>query len=219
MKIEDFISILKRQEASIKQSSEQALKSSAQMVHKQYVERIFDTGLDHKEQPIGKYSTRRTTFYRWNFLPSKLNKFKPTGYYTSKGKVVPYMVLNGYKELKSIQGLNSSFVDLTYTGSLKKDFSQVPKRLNSRTYQGYSFFAYGIKIEDNNPTSPGWDTPSKPKAIGNASKVVKNTSRFRTPIGKHSVREEYAFISSFNRILNRLVFRDTPISQIEGFGG
>ena len=85
-----------------------------------YTNRIFDDGVNGNDAQIGKYSTRE--------MYASKSAFKNTGGFKGvgkrpkkKGKVNKSMYLpGGYRQLKTIQGMESNFVNLTYRGDLRR---------------------------------------------------------------------------------------------------
>jgi len=90
--------------------------------------RIFEDGKNGNGVKIGNYSTDE--------MYAGVRKFNNKGRFRPKGKsgavkfkngnVRKTMYLkNGYKELRQLQGYESSFVNLQYTGDLMTDFTKV----------------------------------------------------------------------------------------------
>lgn len=75
--------------------------------------RIFSKGLDSNESEIGSYSEKPTTVTAKQFV--KKASFTPT---SNGGKSMK--LKGGYKELKQIQSLKSEYVNLVYSGDLRK---------------------------------------------------------------------------------------------------
>jgi hypothetical protein len=205
MTLYDFIVALESQVRYIDDAAQIALEAASNTTHSFYVSRIFERGLDNELNPIGTYSTRKTNFFRWNFLPKNYNKFKPSGYFSEKGRTLAYMTLNGYKQLKAIQGLRSDTVNFTYTGALKRNFSQMPKKANA--YKGNKRRA--VVIDNSTISNPSWDTPKIPKGKTNTNKVIKLTQQYRSMFIKHSSQEKHMFASHFNRRFIQLNFQKT----------
>jgi len=90
-----------------------------------YTNRIFDEGVNGNDAQIGKYSTKE--MYASKSAFKNAGGFKGVGKRPKKkGKVNKSMYLpGGYKQLKSIQGLESSFVNLTYRGDLRRGLKLV----------------------------------------------------------------------------------------------
>jgi hypothetical protein len=209
MKIQEFILVLKRQKQLLDSMTGTILLESAQPTHKQYNERIFDRGQKSTGSKLGSYNSRETTFYRWNFIPSKASAFKPTNFVTKKGKTIAQMTLaKGYKELKGIQGLRNSFVNLEYTGFLRKDMSRQLAAMNKTA----GSFRVGITINDSTRVSPGWmwSKPSRPMPKTNAQKVRLLTEKYGVFLN-HTSREQMYFARRFDRIFRRSIFSSTPL--------
>ena len=84
-----------------------------------FTNRIFDEGKGGDNAQIGKYST--TPMYASKSAFRNAGGFRGVGKKPKKDKVNKSMYLaGGYKQLKSIQGLESSFVNLTYRGDLRR---------------------------------------------------------------------------------------------------
>jgi hypothetical protein len=206
MTLYDFIVSLENQVRNLDNAADIALDGASKVTHSFYVSRIFDYGLDDKLQPIGSYNTKKTSFFRWNFLPKNYNKFKPSGYFFENNRRIAYMTLNGYKELKAIQGLRNDTVNLTYTGELKRNFSKQPQRANS--YKNNKRRA--VVIDNTTISNPSWDTPKVPRGKTNTNKVIKLTRQYGSLFVKHSINEKNMFFGHFNRLLIRLNFQSTP---------
>lgn len=98
-----------------------------------FTNRIFDEGVNGSEAAIGQYST--TPMYASKSTFRNAGSFKPQGKNAEKtasgklkkgskekksgGRKSMYLA-GGYKQLRSIQGLESSFVNLTYRGNLRR---------------------------------------------------------------------------------------------------
>ena len=113
--------------------------SAASETHLMQMSRIFDTG-EKATGKIGSYAT--TPMYAGAKQFSKPAAFQPSGKPSQKvntkkskapagtgffknGKQRRSMYLrNGYRQLRSVQGLESSFVNLSYTADLRNDLTQ-----------------------------------------------------------------------------------------------
>lgn len=91
-------------------------------------ERIFEDGKNASNAKIGNYSTEE--------MYASQNKFNNKGSFRPKGKSgkskfkngnthKSMFLKNGYRELRKLQGYQSSFVNLQYTGDLMTDFTKV----------------------------------------------------------------------------------------------
>jgi len=210
MKLDAYIKTLQTQKRLLVDRVNPINAETAAQTQKEYANRIFEKGLKSDETKLGRYISRPTRFYRWNFLPMYYNRFKATGFRGVKGgKPIPYMTLLGYKQLKDIQGLRSSFVDLTYTGLLKKNISQTPVKMSAGRV---SESRYGVTVNNSIRTLPGW--PKKRPFIRspktNAEKVRIRTEQYGEFI-THTRRETITHIRRFDRLLTRAVFSATPL--------
>lgn len=89
-----------------------------------FTNRIFDEGKNGANAQIGTYSTKPMYASKTTFRNA--GGFKGVGKKPKKGKINKSMYLpGGYKELKSIQGLENSFVNLTYRGELRRGLKLV----------------------------------------------------------------------------------------------
>lgn len=97
----------------------------AQETQRKLINRLFEDG-EGAQGKLGTYSTDEGYFTK--------NQFKNKGAFKPKGKTgkskfkdgEPHKSMfleQGYKELKQIQGYESSFVNLTYSSDLRNDFS------------------------------------------------------------------------------------------------
>lgn len=97
----------------------------AQETQRRLIKRLFDEG-EGAQGKLGTYSTTPQYFTK--------KQFKKTGAFKAKGKTgkaefdngEPHQSMyleDGYKELKSIQGYESSFVNLQYSSDLRNDIS------------------------------------------------------------------------------------------------
>lgn len=111
----------------------------ATKIHADMTERIFTKGVDGASTEIGQYDSTPAYFTKKQF--KKTGAFKPQGKksfkakqysagrrrkqldrgnsYTRTSMFLPY----GYKQLKAIQGMESRFVNLTYSADLRNDFA------------------------------------------------------------------------------------------------
>jgi len=206
MTLYEFVEVLTRQLKGIDSAADSALNVASKVTHSFYSSRIFDYGLDMNSQPIGSYSTKKTNFFRWNFLPKNYSKFKPSGYFFENRRKIAYMTLDGYKKLKEIQGLRGDTVNLTYTGELKRDFSRPPVRVSASR----SSKKMVVNINNTSASSPGWDVPKIPRARTNVSKLIKLTGRYGPAFIKHSFYEKNMFFGHFNRTFIKFNFEHTP---------
>lgn len=98
---------------------------AAQEVQRLLVKRLFNEG-EGAQGKLGTYSTEAGYFSK--------NQFKNKGAFRAKGKSgktkfengEPHKSMyleDGYKELKQVQGYESSFVNLTYSSDLRNDIS------------------------------------------------------------------------------------------------
>jgi len=90
-----------------------------------FTNRIFDEGKNGNDSEIGKYSTKE--MYASKSAFKNAGGFKGVGKRPKKkGKVNKSMYLpGGYKQFKSIQGMESGFVNLTYRGDLRRGLKLV----------------------------------------------------------------------------------------------
>lgn len=210
MKLNTYIKILQTQSRLLVDRVNPINAETAAQTQKEYANRIFEKGMKSDDSQLGSYNTRKTRYYRHNFLPMNYNKFKPTAFSKVRGGgVKPYMILNGYKQLKDIQGLKSSYVNLTYTGRLKANFSQTPIRLSSARITESS---YGVQVNASIRTSPGWNPGNaafnRPRT--NAEKVRVLSDKYGDFM-THTIREKISHIRRFDRSLTRAVFSATPL--------
>jgi hypothetical protein len=101
-------------------------------------QRVFQRGIDGNDSKIGSYSTTpmyatKATFKGGGFSPQGKNAKKTSSGKLAKGsknksggEVRKSMYLpGGYKQLRQVQGMETSFVNLQYTGLLFTDFSKL----------------------------------------------------------------------------------------------
>lgn len=112
----------------------------AAAVHARQVERIFGRG-EKANGRIGNYSTKPEYEVK--------TVFKNAGGFVGVGKTgktifksgKPHQSMflqQGYKQLKQLQGMESSFVNLTYSADLKKDFAASLSTSNGAVVSGVS---------------------------------------------------------------------------------
>ena len=105
-----------------------------------YRQRLFGQGVKGDGTKTGRYSTKP--------MYASKSAFRNTGGFKPQGKVgkgkkkngQPYKSMylpQGYKQLRSVQGLETTFVDLQYTGDLFTDFSKL-KIVNDSVVAGVS---------------------------------------------------------------------------------
>lgn len=131
---EEFISKLRKKKDQNLVAAQQALEEAARLTHNQVGQRIFLRGIAADESRIGKYSTKpllvskkafvNKSAFKQSVRVSKNGKTRPMYVkFPNNKKVTPVMVLpGGYAQLRNIQGMQSSTVDLTYSGKTKRMF-------------------------------------------------------------------------------------------------
>jgi len=98
----------------------------ATAIHGMMLQRIFDKGINGAGTSIGRYSVNPAYYTRKQF--KRGGSFKGQGKKAKgkfkNGKQRKSMYLSGgYKQLKSIQGMQSAFVNLSYSNDLRNDFA------------------------------------------------------------------------------------------------
>lgn len=140
MTVEEYISKLDRRLAELHDPA--LISGAVNNVHTAQLNRIFDTGVK-AIGPIGAYSTKPMYADAKQFsnaaaftgmgkprvqnarTGTKNGKSNNTAGYFKNGKPHKSMYLqNGYRQLKSVQGLQASFVNLSYTTALRNDIAQ-----------------------------------------------------------------------------------------------
>lgn len=114
--------------------------------------RIFDKGLDAKENQIGQYSTKPLLIGAKSFKDkSWANQFfnseeaftdDTQGFRKVRGKTL-YLLPGGYRKFRSLNGLRNGFVDLTFSANLKKTIVH-------NEHQVYFKNEYGVKVSGGN---------------------------------------------------------------------
>lgn len=111
----------------------------ATKIHNDQLHRLFDKGVGGDNKDLGEYSSEPAYFSKKQF--KKTGAFKAQGKRTDKAKqqgqtrrknqleagnsyqrtsmYLPY----GYKQLRAIQGMETQFVNLTYSSDLRNDFA------------------------------------------------------------------------------------------------
>lgn len=131
---EQFIAQLKKQKSVMQAAAEEALAEAAKATHMKVSNRIFIQGKAADDSKIGNYSTKPLVVSKGAFVNK--SAFKQSSRTNKKGstrplyikfknakKATPVMVLpGGYKQLKSIQNLQSGYVDLVYSGRTQRSF-------------------------------------------------------------------------------------------------
>lgn len=110
--------------------------------------RIFVKGKDSSGGNIGQYNDSTPLYVDPNTAPGQASKLKPptgkTGrtIFASTGKPHKTTYVKSYKALKQTLGMNVSFVDLQYSGTLRNDFfnsktegKAVPTKISETEYQ------------------------------------------------------------------------------------
>jgi len=81
-----------------------------------FTNRLFDSGVDGSGSQIGSYSSKE--------MYASKSAFRNAGSFNGVGKTgkkrKSMYLPGGYRQLKSIQGLESNFVNLTYRGDLRR---------------------------------------------------------------------------------------------------
>lgn len=106
-----------------------------------YKRRIFNEGKTTAGGPIGTYSDNPISVKREAFIQK--NKFKGTG----RGSTM--YLPGGYKQLREIQGRESEYVNLDYTGSLRRSIQT--GRIGGRLALGFTDeerFAVAQELEE-----------------------------------------------------------------------
>ncbi len=102
----------------------QLIFSAAEETHAMQVERIFGRG-EKASGNIGTYSAKPMYAGRKQFngggFPG-IGKTGRTNFNSGKPHQSVFLI-EGYRQLKQMQGYESSFVNLTYSSELKQDFS------------------------------------------------------------------------------------------------
>lgn len=107
--------------------------------HAGIVQRVFGEGKNEKEAKIGSYSTKPTLAGATSFntksgankiagSKSKRAKLKWVTVKSGGKNVSLFEVPGGYKQIRQLDGRQTSFVDLTRSGELKNDFSNSLQR-------------------------------------------------------------------------------------------
>lgn len=96
------------------------------IAHADMSDRLFDNGVMGNGAKIGKYSTKPMYANRAAF--KNTGPFKPQGktdkkpVFKNKQPRKSMYLPQGYKQLRQLQGYENSFVNLTYSADLRRDF-------------------------------------------------------------------------------------------------
>ncbi len=126
---EQYLQKMRERIKNIKAAS--LMESVVAKVQTAMEKRIFEDGASGNGQKLGTYSTKPMYATKKQF--AKTSAFKPQGKTGGKGtfknkRTRQSMYLaQGYKQLKQVQGLQSNFVNLEYTGALRKAFKAKPQ--------------------------------------------------------------------------------------------
>ena len=121
------------------------LRTAASSVQGAMGRRVFNDGKDSKSGMIGNYSTKPTLVGRSSFVNKgawdrvyKAKQYKWVNYKGRKLKVLP----GGYKQIRQLEGKETTTVNLTRTGKLSKSLVFEP------IAKGYAigFLPYGAKL-------------------------------------------------------------------------
>lgn len=175
------------------------LAIAAQDTHAKQVTRIFVDGKNSSGDKIGNYDTTKPLYANPLITPGR--KFKPqgkvgifsavkkdsgTGDKFKNGKDRKTKYFSSYKDLKTVIGQESNFVNLEFSGDLKSDFSN-------------NFNA--VKVSTHEYVSGTREL--------NAKKIEKQEDRFHGKIFGHTKEEIANFYDiagkEFNLLFKRLV--------------
>jgi hypothetical protein len=111
----------------------------ATKIHNDQLHRLFDKGVGGDNKDLGEYSSTPAYFSKKQF--KRTGAFKAQGKKTERAKQVSQTTRKkklaegnsyqrtsmflpfGYKQLRAIQGMETSFVNLTYSSDLRNDFA------------------------------------------------------------------------------------------------
>ena len=165
--------------------SGKGLAKASLLTHTKTVVRIFIHGINSQNRSIGRYSIRPTLAGRRSFVTKAgFNKFAGTKakrrklqWRTVGGKKL-FVVVGGYKAIKSADGRQTVFVDLIRTDALRKDFARAPHKVANNKYVA------DIRRDEN------------------TIKATSNEKRFGGPIFNLTKSEEDFFNNTHNRLVN-----------------
>lgn len=182
--IEEYTKALNKR-IKLLQTSEKQFALVVNGTHAEIVDRIFGEGKNEKNSQIGKYSTKPTlagaksftTKSGFNKIAGSKTKRKKLEWVTirSGGKQVNlFEVPGGYKQIRSLDGSQTSFVDLTRSGELKSDFAKAAQRLGPFKYAtGVRKDINSKKIEGNEKRFGGIFQPTKKERGFHSEQVSK----------------------------------------------
>ena len=133
MTTDEYIVKLRAKMNAIK-ANNKPLALAVASVHAEQMERIFVKG-GAESGKIGSYSTKPMLASKGQFIDT--GKFKITKWtkFKKAKKAIPVMEIGGgYKAFRALNGRESSFVNLRWTGDLQRDLSNSLQKISPHTY-------------------------------------------------------------------------------------
>jgi hypothetical protein len=130
MTVEEFAEKI-RKKIDLLKSDDKPLRDATTTAHAKMAQRIFEGGKDSGEGNIGSYSTadiwvnpdKTATRNKGGFSPLK-GKNGNTEFKTNLSRKRKTSYFEGWKGLRSAQGLETAVVNLNFTGDMRSDFSR-----------------------------------------------------------------------------------------------
>jgi hypothetical protein len=164
------------------QSDDKPLRDATASAHGQMAQRIFEKGQTSDESNIGSYSTKdiwinpdkTATRNKGGFNPLK-GKNGNTEFKTNPARVRKTSYFEGWKGLRSAQGLPTDNVNLNFTGEMRSDFSRPIENLDPFKVANNEYvFRFTAKPELNNDKARGNEAHFN-KTIFKLSKQERDT--------------------------------------------
>ena len=176
------------------------LNKAAADTHSRMTERIFVQGKDSSGGQIGNYSTKDIWINpepeNGNFAPRNSGGFNPlrgkngnTEFKTNPGRVRKTSYFKGWKGFRAAQNLQTSKVDLNYTGELFKDFGKEDKAAELKNVVKLSTDTFAATIENTEEN--------------NSVKAFGAEKRFGKKIFKLTAEEERLFYETLEKELKQ----------------
>ena len=163
-------------------SDDKPLRDATQSAHAQMAQRIFQKGQASDGSNIGSYSTediwvnpkKTATRNQGGFNPLK-GKNGNTEFKTNPNRVRKTSYFEGWKGLRSAQGLPTDNVNLNFTGEMRSDFSRPIDNLSPFKVANNEYvFRFTAKPELNNDKARGNEAHFN-KTIFKLSNEERNT--------------------------------------------
>jgi len=139
--IDKYIKQLQKEITGMKAATDESMRVAVRVSHNNTVIRIFEAGGASNGSEIGQYSSSPTLVGSSSFKTKRAaNKI-----FGSKAKRAEQewrkvqghnlvLLPGGYKEIRKLEGLETSFVNLRFTNNLQSDFRSAIQKLKPNRY-------------------------------------------------------------------------------------